>query len=136
MTCIRDNLDLIDVVIVGAGPAGLAAALYTARAGLKTVVFGDPYQSQLAKAGVVENYLTYADPIQGLALSEKMLAHVAHGGRSWPTTRFAKSRAPKICSTCTRRAAICSAPTWSFSPWAPSTRDWACRARRNFTRKA
>jgi len=80
MTCIRDNLDLIDVAIVGAGPAGLAAALYTARAGLKTVVFGDPYQSQLAKAGVIENYLTVAEPVQGLELVEKMIAHVTHWG--------------------------------------------------------
>ncbi len=80
MTCIRDNLDLIDVVIVGAGPAGLAAALYTARAGLKTVIFGDPYQSQLAKAGTIENYLSYVGPWQGLELTEKMLAHVTHWG--------------------------------------------------------
>lgn len=80
MTCIRDNLDLIDVAIVGAGPAGLAAALYTARAGLKTVVFGDPYQSQLAKAGIVENYLTFVEPLPGLALVEKMIAHSTHWG--------------------------------------------------------
>ncbi len=80
MTCIRDDLDLIDVAIVGAGPAGLAAALYTARAGLKTVVFGDPYQSQLAKAGVIENYLTLGEPLQGLELVEKMIAHVTHWG--------------------------------------------------------
>ena len=80
MTCIRDNLDLIDVAIVGAGPAGLAAALYTARAGLKTIVFGDPYKSQLAKAGIVENYLTYAEPLHGLALVEKMMAHATRWG--------------------------------------------------------
>lgn len=80
MTCIRDNMDLIDVAVVGAGPAGLAAALYTARAGLKTVVFGDPYQSQLAKAGAIENYLTVAEPIQGLELVEKMIEHVTHWG--------------------------------------------------------
>lgn len=78
MTCIRDGLDLIDVAIIGAGPAGLAATLYTARAGLKTVVFGDPYQSQLAKAGIIENYLTYVEPLQGLELAEKMIAHVTH----------------------------------------------------------
>ena len=80
MTCIRDNQDLIDVAIVGAGPAGLAAALYTARAGLKTVVFGDPYQSQLAKAGIVENYLTVVEPMPGLQLVEKMIAHSAQWG--------------------------------------------------------
>jgi|GEM_PF-494179 thioredoxin reductase (NADPH) len=80
MTCIRDDLDLIDVAIVGAGPAGLAAALYTARVGLKTVVFGDPYQSQLAKAGIVENYLTFVEPIQGLELVEKMIAHSTRWG--------------------------------------------------------
>ncbi len=80
MTCIRDNLDLIDVAIIGAGPAGLGAALYTARAGLKTVVFGDPYRSQLAKAGVIENYLTYAEPVQGLELVEKMVAHTTRWG--------------------------------------------------------
>lgn len=80
MTCIRDNMDLIDVAIVGAGPAGLAAALYTTRAGLRTVIFGDPYQSQLAKAGVIENYLSYAEPLQGLELVEKMIAHATHWG--------------------------------------------------------
>ncbi len=79
MTCIRDNLDLIDVAIIGAGPAGLAA-LYTARTGLTTVVFGDPYQSQLAKAGVIENYLSIEKPTQGLELVEKMIAHVTHWG--------------------------------------------------------
>lgn len=73
------NQDIVDVAIVGAGPAGLGAGLYTARAGLKTIVFGDPYQSQLAKAGVVENYLTY-ERLQGVELVEKMVEHATHWG--------------------------------------------------------
>ena len=80
MTCIRDSLDLIDVAIIGSGPAGLAAALYTGRAGLKTVIFGDPYQSQLAKAGIIENFLTYSEPLQGLELIEKMITHATQWG--------------------------------------------------------
>ncbi|MDQ4077622.1 MAG: FAD-binding protein [Chloroflexota bacterium] len=36
-TCEGDAI--VDVAIVGAGPAGLGAALYTARAGLDTLVF-------------------------------------------------------------------------------------------------
>lgn len=71
---------LSDVAIVGAGPAGLAAALYTARSGLKTLVFGDPYSSQLAKAGIVENYLTYPQQIQGLAITERMIDHATKWG--------------------------------------------------------
>jgi thioredoxin reductase (NADPH) len=76
----HENLDWIDVAIAGAGPAGLGSGLYTARGGLKTSIFGDPYQSQLAKAGLIENYLTYIEPVQGLELIEKMVAHVAHWG--------------------------------------------------------
>jgi len=45
------------VVIVGAGPAGLAAAIYTARAGLGPVIIAPPLGGQLQGKGVtVENY--------------------------------------------------------------------------------
>lgn len=45
------------VVIVGGGPAGLAAAIYTARAGLEPVVIAPPLGGQLQGKGVtVENY--------------------------------------------------------------------------------
>lgn len=72
---------LCDVAVVGAGPAGLGAALYTARSGLKTLVFGDPYESQLAKAGIVQNYLTFKeDQTQGLEITERMVDHVLRYG--------------------------------------------------------
>jgi thioredoxin reductase len=70
----------VDVAIAGAGPAGLAAGLYTARAGLTTVIYGDPYQSQLAKAGLIENFPSYVEPVQGLELLEKMSAHASNRG--------------------------------------------------------
>ncbi len=60
-----------DVAIIGAGPAGLTAAIYCARYGLKTVVFEDPSRvSQLAIAPKVENYPGYEG--RGLELLTKM----------------------------------------------------------------
>ncbi len=60
-----------DVAIIGAGPAGLAAAIYSARYGLKTVVFEDPSRiSQLAIAPFIENYPGYEGT--GLDLISKM----------------------------------------------------------------
>lgn len=79
MTC-RDSLDLVDVAVVGAGPAGLSAALYAARAGLTTGVFGDPYEGQLARAGTVENFPTYKQPVEGLQLVESMVDQAGHWG--------------------------------------------------------
>ncbi|HIP58420.1 MAG TPA: thioredoxin-disulfide reductase [Archaeoglobus profundus] len=48
---------MFDVAIVGAGPAGITAAIYCARYGLKTIIFEDPTNiSQLAIAPFIENY--------------------------------------------------------------------------------
>lgn len=59
-----------DVAIIGAGPAGMTAALYCGRANLTTVMFGDPFASQLAKAGDVENYPGF-ESIRGIELVER-----------------------------------------------------------------
>ena len=59
-----------DVAIIGAGPAGLTAALYCGRANLTTVLLGNAFDSQLAKAGDVENYPGF-ESIHGIELVEK-----------------------------------------------------------------
>ncbi|HDN02007.1 MAG TPA: thioredoxin reductase, partial [Candidatus Bathyarchaeota archaeon] len=64
-----------DLVIVGAGPAGLTAALYAARFGLKAVVIGEEIGGALADAGEVDDYPGVMS-IQGPDLAKKFETHV------------------------------------------------------------
>lgn len=60
-----------DVAIIGAGPAGWSAAIYTARAGLNTVLLGILKNSNAYKAHVIENYFGYEKQISGPFLMEE-----------------------------------------------------------------
>ena len=52
-----DEFCLLDVAIIGAGPAGLTSALYAARAGFSVIVFEkNIYGGQVASTNEVENY--------------------------------------------------------------------------------
>jgi thioredoxin reductase (NADPH) len=64
-----------DVIIIGAGSAGLAAGIYTVRSGLKTLVIDDKLGGgTIADAPTVVNYPGFAE-ISGGELAEKMLNH-------------------------------------------------------------
>ncbi|WP_136621627.1 MULTISPECIES: FAD-dependent oxidoreductase [Mesorhizobium] len=64
-----DAEKLYDVAIVGAGPAGLAAAVYAASEGLSTIVLDcRAFGGQAGASSRIENYLGFPTGISGMAL--------------------------------------------------------------------
>ena len=62
-----------DVLIIGSGPAACSAALYTTRAGFKTIMLGGKnFGGQLVQTSEVENYAGFVDPVNGFELMDKM----------------------------------------------------------------
>ncbi len=71
------------VVIIGSGPAGMAAALYTARADLKPVVItGNQLGGQVAITHEIENYPGYIH-LGGAELVDKLKEHSEHFGAEY-----------------------------------------------------
>jgi thioredoxin reductase (NADPH) len=65
--------DVFDVVIVGAGPAGLTAGIYCSRGRLKTAILErNMAGGQIALTDLVENYPGFPEGISGFDLSQKM----------------------------------------------------------------
>ena len=62
-----------DVAIVGGGPAGLSAAIYAARGGLKTIIFEKALiGGQITITAEVENYPGFEESVSGFDIVEKM----------------------------------------------------------------
>lgn len=75
-----------DVVVIGAGPAGISSAIYTARAKLKTGVIGKTLGSKLSMSHKIHNYFGFKDGIDanillrnGIEQARKLGAQIIDG---------------------------------------------------------
>jgi thioredoxin reductase (NADPH) len=69
-----------DLIIIGGGAAGLAAGIYSARSGLKTLILDEKIAGgTTAEAPLVENYPGFQN-INGAELAQKMVAHCKNVG--------------------------------------------------------
>ncbi len=69
------DLGQVDVAIVGGGPAGASAAIYSARKGLSTVILAERFGGQLQETKGIENMIS-VPYTEGVRLSASLSEHV------------------------------------------------------------
>jgi len=94
---VRPAGQVYDVVIVGAGPAGLAAAVYAASEGLRTALLErEAFGGQAGTSSRIRNYLGFPDGVSGTELAQRAYqqawvfgTHFVYGN---PATSLAQDR--------------------------------------------
>ena len=90
---VQAEKDHYDLVVVGAGPAGLAAGVYGASEGLKTlVVEPDAVGGQAGSSSRIENYLGFPDGVSGDELARRGYVQAQRLGAEFLTQRVTNIR--------------------------------------------
>ncbi len=77
----NDQVKHFEIVIIGSGPAGFTAAIYSARGGASTALLGGVAPGgQLLQTMEIENYPGFVEPVVGADLMQKMLKQAARLG--------------------------------------------------------
>lgn len=85
------KLDVYDVVIIGAGPAGLAAGVYGASEGLKTLLIEKRAPGgQAGTSSRIENYLGFPSGLSGAELTRRAIAQATRLGTEFITPQSVK----------------------------------------------
>ena len=80
--------DTVDVAIVGAGPGGLAAAVYAASEGLDTLVLeGESIGGQAGSSSLIRNYLGFSRGVSGAELAQRAYQQAWTFGARFAHTR-------------------------------------------------
>ncbi len=88
----RMNNSIFDVAIIGGGPAGLSAAIYTARSKLKTLVMDkNPAAGALGRSRKIENYPGLKKGIPGLELLSIFKRQAESFGAEFKKTKVIKT---------------------------------------------
>jgi len=104
----RSTTPFYDLVIVGGGPAGLAAAVYGASEGLHVAIIEcDAPGGQAGTSSHIDNYLGFPAGVSGAELSRRALMQARRFGAEMIRTRICTSWAARI----RRDRARCSWPS-------------------------
>ncbi len=103
--------EVADVVIVGAGPAGLAASVYAASEGLTTIALeAEAVGGQAGTSSMIRNYLGFPRGISGMRLAQRARAQAIRFGTrfftGWDVERLVVGAAGEPHLVCTEGGSV------------------------------